>query len=130
MGQMSQQPTTPQTFDHGTSTTMSDPLGNVRITKHVLASIIELAVLGIEGVAKLAPISSPWPRFITRVQPQRGLAINVHHHVVAVDIYLIMKPGVNMVQVGRSVQDAVATAIEDLLGMTAGAINVYIQDVA
>lgn len=109
---------------------LTEPLGSVRITKHVLATIIELAALGVAGVAKMAPLSSPWPRMIFHAQPQRGLALNVHGNTVATDLYLILKPGVNMAQVGRSVQDAVTSAIEDLLGMTAGEINIYIQDVA
>jgi len=109
---------------------LTDPLGNVRITKHVLASIIELAALGVQGVAKMAPISSPWPRMLTRIQPQRGLALNVHHNRVSADLYLILNPDVNMANTGRAVQDAVARAIEDMLGMTIGTINIYIQDVA
>ena len=112
------------------ATTVTDPLGSVRITKHVLATIIELATLSVDGVAKMAPMSSPWPFILFHAQPQRGLALNVRGNTVAADIYLILKPGVNMAQVGRTVQDAVATAIEGLLGMTAGDINIYIQDIA
>lgn len=109
---------------------LADPLGSVRVTRHVLASVIELAALGIEGVARLAPISSPWPKLLMRAQPQRGMALNVHQNTVSADLYLILKPDVNMAQVGRAVQDAVAAAIEEMLGMQSGAINIYIQDVA
>ena len=67
---------------------------------------------------------------LTRIQPQRGLALNVHHNRVSADLYLILNPDVNMANTGRAVQDAVARAIEDMLGMTIGTINIYIQDVA
>lgn len=107
-----------------------DPMGTVRITRHVLSSIVELAALGVEGVARLAPVGSPWGRLITRAEPQRGIALNVHGDHVSVDLYLILKPGVNMAQVGHAVQDAVADAIESMLGMTPAEINIYIQDVA
>jgi uncharacterized alkaline shock family protein YloU len=107
-----------------------DPLGSVRITRQVLATIIEHAALEVEGVSRLAPMSSPWPRLLFRAQPQHGIALNVHGETVAVDLYLILDTGAKMAQIGRNVQDAVAHAIEDLLGMTAGEINVYIQDVA
>lgn len=116
--------------DTAASMPTTDPLGTVHVTKHVLASIIELSALQIEGVAKLAPVSSPWARLPFRAEPQRGMALNVHGNTVAADLYLILQPGVNMPQVGRAVQDAVAAAIEDMLGMTAGEINVFIQDVA
>ncbi|MBA3826246.1 MAG: Asp23/Gls24 family envelope stress response protein [Ktedonobacterales bacterium] len=107
----------------------NDSQGAVRITKHVLASIIEMAALGVEGVARLAPVSSPWPR-LWRAEPQRGIATNAHGKTLSVDLYLILQPGVHMSQVGRAVQEAVAKAIEDILGMTPGEINVFIQDVA
>jgi uncharacterized alkaline shock family protein YloU len=113
-----------------TSVPTIDPQGAVRITRHVLATIVELAALGVEGVARLAPISSPWSRLFWRMEPQRGLALNVRGAAVAVDIYLILKPGVNMASVGRSVQDAVTSAIEHMLGMSVSEVNVYIQDIA
>lgn len=125
-----QAPRALSTAENRQAAPLTDPLGSVRITKHVLATIIELAALGSDGVAKMAPMSSPWPRMIFHAQPQRGLALNVHNNTVAADLYLILKPGVNMAQVGRGVQNAVTSAIEDLLGMTAGEINIYIQDVA
>jgi len=111
------------------NSTAADSHGSVRITKHVLASIIELAVLDVEGVARLAPVSSPWPRLL-RAEPQRGIAVNARGKVLAVDLYIILRPGVNMTQVGRAVQEAVAKAIEDILGMVPGEINVFIQDIA
>lgn len=108
----------------------SDSLGSVRITRHVLANIVELAALEVEGVARLAPVWSPWPRLLHRAEPQRGLALNIHDSHVAVDLYLILDPGVAMTQVGRNVQEAVAKAIETMLGMTADEVNVFIQDIA
>jgi uncharacterized alkaline shock family protein YloU len=107
----------------------ADSHGSVRITKHVLASIIELAVLEVEGVARLAPVSSPWPRLL-RAEPQRGIAVNARGKVLSLDLYIILRSGANMTQVGRAVQEAVAKAIEDILAMVPGEINVFIQDIA
>ncbi|HKD74430.1 MAG TPA: Asp23/Gls24 family envelope stress response protein, partial [Ktedonobacterales bacterium] len=73
-----------------------DPLGSVRVTRQVLATIIEHAALEIEGVSRLAPMSSPWPRLLFRAQPQHGIALNVHGESVAVDLYLILDTGANM----------------------------------
>lgn len=107
-----------------------DALGSVRITRQVLAEIIEIATLSVAGVEKLSPVSSPWPRLINHSAPQRGLSVVVNHLTVSVDLYVIFKPGVNMTQVGRSIQDAVAQAIETQLGMVPGEINIFIQDIA
>jgi uncharacterized alkaline shock family protein YloU len=115
--------------DASTPPVAKDSPGAVRITKHVLTSIIEMAALGVDGVARLAPISSPWPR-LWRAEPQRGIATNAQGKQLSVALYVILQPGVHMSQVGRAIQEAVAKAIEDILGMTAGEINVFIQDVA
>ena len=108
---------------------ITDSQGAVRIAKHVLDSIIELAIMEVEGVARLAPVSSPWPRLL-RAEPQRGIATNVRGKTLSVDLYIILRPGVPMAQVGHAVQEAVAKSIEDILGLTPGEINVYIQDIA
>jgi uncharacterized alkaline shock family protein YloU len=105
-------------------------LGTVKITRHVLANIIELAVLAVDGVARLAPVWSPWPRLLQRAEPQRGLAVNVHNGHISVDLYLILRPGVNMAQVGRAVQDAVTQAIAEMVGLVVDEVNCYIQDIA
>jgi uncharacterized alkaline shock family protein YloU len=120
-----------RTNDHTDPLTMEAPAsgGGVRVTRHVLASIIELAVHEVPGVARLAPVSSPWPR-VLRAEPQRGIATSARGRTLSVDLYLILRPGVNMAQVGREVQEAVAHAIETILGMTPGEINVFIQDVS
>lgn len=107
----------------------ADAHGVVRITKHVLGSIIELAALEVPGVARLAPLSSPWPR-VFRSEPQRGIATSTRGRVLSVDLYVILEPGVNMPQVGRALQEAIAHAIEDILGMEPGEINIFIQDIA
>jgi uncharacterized alkaline shock family protein YloU len=109
--------------------TTGEAAGTVRVTRQVLGSIIELAALEVEGVARLAPISSALPRFL-HAEPQRGIATNVRGKTLSVDLYLVLQPGVNMAQVGRAVQESVAKAIETMLGMVPGEINVYIQDIA
>jgi uncharacterized alkaline shock family protein YloU len=122
----------PHLRDAQTSLSMppvADAHGVVRITKHVLGSIIELAALGVAGVARLAPLSSPWPR-VFRAEPQRGIATSVRGKVLSVDLYVILEPGANMPEVGRAVQEAVAHAIEDIVGMEPGEINIFIQDIA
>jgi len=120
---------TPEAASSTRNTQTADALGSVRITKHVLATIIELTALAVPGVAKMAPVSSPWSRVLLRMQPKRGIAINVNGKTVSTDLFIILHPGAHMAQVGRAVQEAVAVALEDMLGMTPGEINVYIQDI-
>lgn len=107
-----------------------DQLGSVRIARRVLRTVVEQAALGVQGVAHMAAMKSGWPRRLGRPLPQHGVGLAVREGVVAVDLYLIVTPGANMVDVGSGVQEAVGAAIERILGMDVGEINVYIQDVA
>jgi uncharacterized alkaline shock family protein YloU len=107
-----------------------DQLGSVRIARRVLRTVVEQAALGVPGVARMAAMKSGWPRRLGRPLPQHGVGLAVREGVVAVDLYLIVTPGASMVEVGSGVQEAAGAAIERILGMDVGEINVYIQDVA
>ena len=71
-----------------------------------------------------------WPHLLGRPLPQHGISLALHGETVSIEIYLIVEPGVSMVDVGTHVQEAVGAAVEHILGMGVTEINVYIQDVA
>ena len=108
----------------------AENLGSVRIARRVLRTVIEEAALSVQGVARLAMNVSQWPHLIGRSLPLHGVALVVHDDIVAVDLYLIAEPEVNLVSVGTAVQEAVGRAVDHILGMHASEINVYVQDVA
>jgi len=108
----------------------TEQLGEVRIARRVLRTVVEQAALSVAGVVRLAKLRSGRPPLFGRALPRHGVSLAVHGHVVAVDLYLIVAPGTGMVEVGAAVQESVAAAIAYILGMGVGEINVYIQDVA
>jgi uncharacterized alkaline shock family protein YloU len=107
-----------------------DAIGTVRIARRVLRTVVREAALGVPGVARPAASSVTWAAVLGRPRPRDGVALTVHGNAVAVDLYLVVEPGVNMVTVGEAVQDTVAAAIEHMLDMRATLINIYIRDVA
>jgi uncharacterized alkaline shock family protein YloU len=54
----------------------------------------------------------------------------VEDDVVYMDLYVIVEPNVNLLSLGRQIQQDVSRAINDMLGMHVGEINVHVQDVA
>jgi len=105
-------------------------MGSVKIARRVLRTVVEQAVLGVRGVTRMAGIRSDWPHLLRRPLPQHGVSLTIRDMMVAVELYLIVQPGVSLVDVGIEVQEAVSAAIERILGMGVSEINVYIQDVA
>ncbi len=103
--------------------------GSVRIARRVLRSVVAEAALSAPGVAELGGIGARWPQVLGRPFPLHGVGVLVHDSTVIIDLYLVVRPGANIVEVGSAVQEAVGLAVERLLGMTVGAVNVFIQDV-
>ena len=104
--------------------------GVVRVARQVLSTIVINTALQIPGVARMAHISDQWSRLLGREVPRQGVALSVKDNTVSADLYLVVEAGVNIVEVGTAVQEEVASAIEEMIGMQVREVNVYIQDVA
>ena len=113
------------TEDHRTET-----LGVVRVARQVLATVVTNTALQIAGVTRMAQGGDQWSRFLGREIPRQGVSLAVKDNVVTADLYLVVAPGSNIVEVGTAVQEEVAAAIEEIVGMQVHEVNVYIQDVA
>ncbi len=74
----------------------------------------------------------PSRRFRTMLlhrQEDDGLHIEVEDDIVYTDIYVVLDADVNIREVGRNIQTAVARAITDMIGMQVGVINVHVEDI-
>ena len=54
----------------------------------------------------------------------------VEDDVVYLNLFVVVEPGVNLLDLGREIQHETSRAINDMLGMHVGEVNVHIQDVA
>lgn len=109
---------------------VTESLGVVRIARQVLTTIVINAALQIPDVIRMAHVSDQWTRFLGREIPKQGVALTVKDNTVSADLYIVVAPGVNIVDLGTAVQEEVASAIEHMVGMQVREVNVYIQDVA
>jgi uncharacterized alkaline shock family protein YloU len=108
----------------------TESLGAVRVARQVLSTIVTNAALQTEGVVRMAHASDQWSRLLGREIPRQGVSLTIKDNAVSADLYIVVAPGVNIIAVGSAVQDEVASAIEDMVGMQMREVNVYIQDVA
>lgn len=108
----------------------TEALGVVRVARQVLTTIVINTALQIPGVIRMARGNDQWSRFLGREIPGQGVALTVKENVVSADLYLVIASGANIVEVGSIVQEEVAAAIEEMVGMQVREVNVYIQDVA
>jgi uncharacterized alkaline shock family protein YloU len=105
-------------------------LGRVTVAPEVLLTIIQKTVLSVDGVARLY---STWPENIGKLLGMRsvaeGLAVEVQGDTLVVDVHIVAGAQAQMLQLGRTIQDGIRRAIEDLVGLNVKGVNVHIEDV-
>src|SRR2546428_13924296 len=109
---------------------VTESLGVVRVARQVLSTIVINAALQTAGVVRMARVGDQKSRFLRNELPKQGVALTIKENTVSADLYIVVASGVNIVEVGSAVQEEVASAIEDMIGMQVREVNVYIQDVA
>ena len=105
--------------------------GKTTISVDVLLTIARLTTLEVPGVSRMSNV--PTKRFKTMLlhrQEQDGLHIEVVDDLVYTDLYVVLEPDVNIREVGRNIQIAVARAITEMIGMQVGVGNVHVEDIA
>ena len=103
--------------------------GKTTIAPDVLLNIASLTALSTDGVSRLSSPPGGVSRLWQRGHQQDGVRIEINEGTVNVDLFLILKPEVNVRQVSRNVQKSVARSISEMVGMTAGKINIHVEDI-
>jgi uncharacterized alkaline shock family protein YloU len=107
---------------------MDDTQGKTTVSPEVLTTIARLSALGVPGVSRLAPIPGGVNRLFKKGSGE-GVRIETEENVVFVDLHLILKQDVNIREVSRNVQQQVTRAIEEMVGMDVGHVNIHIEDI-
>lgn len=104
--------------------------GKTTISIDVILTIARLTTLDVPGVSRMSRV--PARRFKSMLlhrQDEDGLHIEVEDDTVYAEIYVILDSDVNIREIGRNIQTAVARAITDMIGMQVGLINVHVEDI-
>lgn len=108
----------------------SDEMGNIHISEEVLAVIAAAAAQEVEGVSSLAGgLSGDLAELVPGKKLNRGIDIKVHDESVAIRIAILVKYGHVIPDVGRAVQDAVMSAVENTTGLSVEFVNVHVSGV-
>ena len=106
-------------------------LGTVRIAPSVLAAIVSLTARTVRGVADMSAVSRPPGRVLQRPNMGNapGVILQVRNASISADVYIVAEPDVNLQTLGRTVQRDVRAALDQMVGMPAEHVNVFIEDV-
>jgi uncharacterized alkaline shock family protein YloU len=102
--------------------------GKTTVAPDVLINIARLSALSVTGVSRMADVSGGVNRLFKR-GIQNGVRIEVEDNVIDADLYIILKPDVNIREVSRNVQQQVARAIQEMIGMEISSIDIHIENI-
>jgi uncharacterized alkaline shock family protein YloU len=102
--------------------------GKTTIAPDVLHSIARLTTLDVDGVSRICINPPGVSRLFTRGYNE-GIRIDIQDDTVYCDLYLILKPDINVRDVSHIIQQKVSRAISEMVGMQVGRVNIHIEDI-
>ncbi len=109
-------------------TKKEDAIGNTTIDPDVILTIIRMAALKVTGVCRMASGPASIDDLMKKYYSE-GVKIDVEDHTVYVDLYMVLFRDADLRAVARKVQQEVGRAIEELVGMDVGHVNVHVEDI-
>jgi uncharacterized alkaline shock family protein YloU len=108
---------------------MDELQGKVTVAPSVLTTIVRLTALEQEGVHKLAPVPRPMRGLLTGSRADEGILLGIGDEGVSVELHVVAEANRNMLKLGDTLQLEVTRAIEEMVGLTVKAVDVFIDDV-
>lgn len=109
---------------------MDESLGQILIAPNVLVTIVQKTASAEPGVARLADNVPGVKRLLGLHTVGQGVEIRVEDNQVSVDVYLVARRNVDLLQMGRHLQHEITRSIQDIVGKRVHEVNVHIEDVA
>ncbi|WP_127531504.1 Asp23/Gls24 family envelope stress response protein [Paenibacillus kobensis] len=105
--------------------------GLIRISDDVVATIAGLAALETPGIAAMSGgISEGLAKRLSGKNVQKGVTVEVGQVEAAIDLRIIVKYGIPIHEVCRSLQMNVRESVENMTGLHVVEVNVKVEGVA
>jgi len=109
---------------------VEEKLGKVTIAPNVLVTIVQKTSMSEPGVAQLCENVPGVKRLLGLHTVSRGVAVSVEGNSVTVNVHLIARRGVDLLQLGLNLQKSITRAMQDIVGMEVCEVNIHIDDIA
>lgn len=108
--------------------TQAQENGSVMISEDVISTIVENAVVDVEGVVGLSTKpGADIAEIIGKKSWGKGLKINISEtEELAIDCNVVIAYGQSVVTVAKAVQEAVTGAVESMTGIKVSGVNVNV----
>ena len=103
--------------------------GNITINNKAVALVAGHCALECYGVVDLVP-RNLWENikelFVKSYNIAKGVKVTAVENRITVDIFVILKYGVSIYAVAKSLKDAIKYNVEDFTGMIVNTVNVHV----
>ena len=106
--------------------------GTIDIANDVISTVVGGAATdnyGVVGMASRNPLKDGVNQILRHDSYSKGVVVRQQDNGVSVDVNIIVGYGTKISEVSKSVQEKVKYNLESMLGVTANAVNVYVQGV-
>lgn len=106
----------------------TNKFGKIVISDEAIAKIAEHAALDCYGVVDLVSrrFSDNLVNLFSKNQMAKGITINVVDNLLYIEVHAILKVGVNIEAVKKSLMDAVKFFVESLTGMSVKRVHINV----
>jgi uncharacterized alkaline shock family protein YloU len=105
-------------------------LGKVTIAPNVLVTIVQKTSLSEPGVVKLCDNVPGVKRLLGIHTASQGVSVSVADNRVTVNVHLTARRGVDLLQLGRNLQNQITRAVQEIVGMEVREVNIHVDDIA
>lgn len=99
------------------------------INNEVIASMVSVAALEVEGVAGMASRPASIKNIISKDRGSKSVRVNNIGGTISLDVYISVKDNVRLKDVAESVQKNVKEKVQNMIGSAVTNVNVYISDI-
>jgi uncharacterized alkaline shock family protein YloU len=112
-------------------TEQKHPIGTLRISRDVIATIASVAATEVEGVQGLATAPVDFKGMLSkRRMIPKPVSIALSDDIAVIELHLILRQDARIPQVSERVQQAVKEAVQNMTSIAVSRVNIVVAGIA
>lgn len=102
--------------------------GITTVAPDVVLSIARLTTLEVEGVSRMS-VSTHVGELFHKGNRSSGVRVLIDDMNVKIDLFVVLEQDVNVRQISRTIQNDVARAVKEMVGLEIEEIQIHVEDI-
>lgn len=103
--------------------------GTLKVSESVIATIVRLATLEINGVDSLSSSNASIKGFLSKTNQAGAIRIRLAGDIVEINVRVVVKYGHKVVALAEQIQNNVKSSVQSMTGVAVARVNVQIAGV-